>query len=136
MSMLNINLSDVPELHHLPAGEYKLRIEGADLKDTKDATGKYAFIRYTSADDPDAKGISDFIHIPMESDDKTKANNKARRIADLVRGLGLNIETTDGDALVAALNEAQGKCFWAILNEKDDDTYGTQNTVKKYVRSV
>lgn len=127
MSLLDIDVSGAQEPKTVEAGtECKLRI--IDVRqDINKHNHAYFMPRFDVTDEPLAKDFTDYMEIPHdEMDAKTKARAEWK-IRTFLEAFGLPIS--------GSLNpdEWKGLTGWAILGVSTDDTYGEQNTVRKYV---
>ena len=128
MSLLNLNLNDVPDLEVLPEGDYELKIGRADIKDyTSDkGNGQYMNISLTVIDEANAPTIYHTIFLPNSSDDESQANAKKRRIIQFYKAFDIDL---DG----AELSELSGKTGYAFLRiEAATAKYEERNSVGKF----
>ena len=127
MSLLDIDVTSAKEPTVMPAGsEVKLRI--IDVRADTDKNGNpYLMPRFDVVDEPLAKDFTDFMGLTYDGqDEKEKARNEWK-VNTFLSAFGLP-NPYHGDTA-----DMQGKTGWAILGSKTDDTYGEQNTVRKYV---
>ena len=127
MSFLDLNVNDVPDLIALPEGEeYQLRILECEIKTS--AKGNQGIqCRFDVPAEPNSKDITHWIGIPSANDDEKKRNSALRRIRDFCTCFGI---PTDGGI---DLSNVQGNTGWAILAIENDDTYGEQNRIKRFI---
>jgi hypothetical protein len=131
MSLLDLNLQDVKDLRSVEPGEYKVR-----LIEVKQAVSKnlndYIMARFSLPDVPDAK---DFNHIMMlpdnlaggSSGDEKKSTARLRAIKSFMTALGQDVS---GEIDLDKMAGAEG---WALLIEEEDEQYGTQNRIKRFM---
>jgi hypothetical protein len=127
MSFLDLNVNDVPDLTVLPEGEeYELRILECEIK-TSSKGNQGIQCRFDCPAEPNSKDITHWIGIPDASADEKKRNAALRRIRDFCICFGIN--TVGG----IDLSDVQGRTGWAILAIENDDTYGEQNKIKRFI---
>lgn len=127
MSFLDLNVNDVPDLQALPEGEeYELRILECEIK-TSSKGNQGIQCRFDVPSEPNSKDITHWIGIPDASADEKKRNSALRRIRDFCTCFGIN--TAGG----IDLSDVQGRTGWAILAIENDDTYGEQNRIKRFI---
>jgi len=136
MSMLDVsNQMDEIEAAEEPtiaeAGEeYKLRIigcrEGIDKNDLD-----YFAPLFEVVGAPMVKEFSGFIHVP----DKGKMDEKKYQRSLYAIKVFASCFDIDLSRPVDYKDDLPGLEGWAILGAKTDDTYGEQNTIRKYIVS-
>lgn len=123
------DLTGVPEQHALPAGEARLRGVSLEKRKQKPEKGNGEFLMaiFEPVDDPNGKLINHVMMLPKDDDDERTTNQKLRRIRDFRQAFGLGI--------IGPLNfvDFEGALGWAILTVEEDDQYGEQNRIKKFV---
>jgi hypothetical protein len=127
MSFLDFDLNDVPALDVVPAGEeYKLRITSCEMKiSSKGNPGIQVRLDIPSA--PASKDISHWINLPDASTDEKKKIRQLNQVKEFCLCFGLDLSRPEfGDNLV-------GSTGWALLDVEEDDTYGEQNRVKRFI---
>jgi hypothetical protein len=127
MSLLDIDVSGAQEPKTMEAGsEVKIRI--IDVRQDTDKNGNpYIMPRFDIVDEPLAKDFTDFMGLPHEGmDAKQKARNEYK-IKSFLESFNL---PTSGQL---DPDEWKGLTGWAILGTSTDNTFGEQNTVRKYV---
>jgi hypothetical protein len=107
----------------LPAGWYQAKINGAEIKTTKNGTGQYIAVRY------DITGPSHQGRVVYGNLNIKNANPKAEEIgrsqlAELMRSIGL-ARVTDSDQLI-------GGDLQIKLAVKKDEEYGDKNEIKGF----
>lgn len=123
MSLLDLDLENVPDLVLLPIGEYRLRIESAKEKTSKN--GKEMLeVMFIPVDEADAAPIFEYIMLPDSSDEERTANAKKRRLRDLVKAF--NIPN------YGELNNWTGCTGFAAVVIETDPQYGDKNRIKAY----
>jgi len=127
MSLLDIDVSGAQEPKTVEAGtECKLRI--IDVRqDTNKHGNPYIMPRFDVVEEPLAKDFTDYMELPHEEmDAKTRARAEWK-IATFLNAFSL---PTSGQMNP---DEWKGLTGWGIVGVSTDDTYGEQNTVRKYV---
>jgi hypothetical protein len=126
MSLLDLNLQDVKDLRSVEPGEYKVR-----LIEVKQAVSKnlndYIMARFSLPDVPDAKDFNHVMMLPDNSGDEKKSNARLRAIKSFMTAFGQDVS---GEIDLDKMAGAEG---WALLIEEEDDTYGTQNRIKRFM---
>lgn len=96
------DLSDIPSLEPVPAGEYDLRVISA--KDVKsDRTGREGIMLICEVTgEENAQNVFHRIWLPMEKDDQNKKDTMWRMVKEFLEALGLDageVETSDFEGL-------------------------------------
>ena len=87
-TMFELNPEDVPDVELLPDGEYQVRVQKAEVKESK-AGDKYFNIVLVPVDHPAAEPIYYSLFPPKGSDDERKKLNKQRRIKAFLEAAGV-----------------------------------------------
>ena len=136
MSMLDVsNQMDEIEAAEEPTiaetgEEYKLRIiscrEGTDKNDLN-----YFAPLFEVVGAPMVKEFSGFLHVPNKGAmDEKKYKRSLYAIKVFAETFGIDLSRP-----VDYEDDLPGLEGWAILGSKTDDTYGEQNTIRKYIAS-
>jgi hypothetical protein len=127
MSFLDFNFDDVVEPRTVdPDREYKLRI--TDVRSGTDKNGNpYYMPRFEILDEVGAKSFTYFLGLPNDSMDAKRLNSVKYKIKTFLDAFGLPY---DGDPE----NDWAGAEGWAILGVEENDQYGPQNVIKKFVK--
>jgi len=129
-SLLDIGegVADAPEPKTVPADtEYKLRI--IDCRQELDKNEEpYILPRFEVVDEPLAKDFTKFLRLPHEGLDE---KGKVRARSALRIFLEAFSLPTSGQI---DLEDMKGKTGWGILGIEDNEQYGEQNYVKKFVQ--
>jgi len=126
-SLLDIDVSSAEEPKVVPADEeYKLRILDATIdRDKNDEP--YLLPRFEVVDEPLAKDFTKFLRLPHDG-----LNEK--QLARVQWNLKLFLEAFDLPTKGRLDPEdLKGKVGWAILGIEDNEQYGEQNYVKKFI---
>lgn len=110
--------------------EYKLRIIGC--REGTDKNGLDYFAPMFEVDGaPMVKEFSGFFHVPDKGGmDEKKYKRSLYAIKVFASCFGLDLSRP-----VDYEDDLPGLEGWAILGSKTDDTYGEQNTIRKYIAS-
>ncbi len=128
MSFLtDINFDDVVEPRAVDADkEYKIRI--VDVKEGTDKNGNpYALPRLEILDELGAKDFTYFLGRPNpDTMDAKQINSAKHKIKTFLEAFDIDSSADPSDWV--------GSESWAILGMKEDEQYGEQNFVKKFVK--
>jgi hypothetical protein len=129
MGFLDINLSGAQEPKAVPEGEYLIR--WVDTNEGIDKNGHaYIMPLFDIPSEQFSKTFSFFAGLPHQEMTPKDLNATKFNLTRLFESFGIDhTKTID-------YNSCKGKESWAILGVKDDDQYGKQNFVKKFVRPV
>lgn len=128
-SFIDISLADTPELSALPEGEYRVQVTDAEMSTNKSG-GKYVLLRLEVPNEPTSKDFTHYLGLPSDDDTEKQVIKRKNRIKETMEALGYDYAAQGGidvDALV-------GLEGWAHLGESQDPEYGTQNSVRKWVK--
>ncbi len=125
MSLLDLNLENVPELSTVPEGEYTLVCRSAEVKTSQNTGGQYISLRYEIVGEPDALPVYHVVMLPTPEDDDAKRNWRLRQLKRLFESHGCDISQPDPEELV-------GKEVQAMLVVEEDE-YGPQNRIKRFL---
>ncbi len=129
MSFIDIPASRVEEAQEpkaVPEGEYELSVLRAEVKDTRTG-GKMISLAFKIEGEPLAQVVPDWLHLPDDNDDPNAENRKLLRIKQFCQAFDYDYANgIDTDELV-------GQTGKAILGLKEHETYGEQNSIRKYV---
>ena len=122
--------ANVPDLVLLKDGEYRLRCDGAEIKDSKSTEGnQYLQLVLKAVDEPNAQTIFHNVHLVNGSEDETKRNNKLRIIRDTVKAFDLDLSNTQ-----LPVQDFCGVTVDAIVaTEEGDGQYPPKNVIKKFL---
>lgn len=112
----------------LPAGsEVEVEVRYADVGTSQKSGGKYIRLGLTIPSEPTSKDFNEFIHLPGSDDDPKTANRKNQRLRAFMRCMDLDESRTFSPTDLIGLSG------WVILGMKEDQEYGEQNFVKKFI---
>ena len=125
MSFLDIDVDSAIEPRSVPADmEYELRI--LEVKHGLDKNGNpYIMPRFEVINEVGAKDFTKFFGLPNASDDAKRKNAKAWAIKAFCGAFKLDA-SSDTDTWVGATG-------WAILGVEENEQYGAQNYIKRFV---
>lgn len=126
-SLLDIDVTDAPEPKVVPANEeYKLRIiDATSDRDKNDEP--YLLPRFEVVDEPLAKDFTKFLRLPhgeLSEKQLIRVNSDIRKYLEAFE----LPNPFKGDPA-----EMKGHTGWAILGVGDDEQYGEQNYIKKFI---
>ena len=128
-SLLDIgdDVAGAPEPKVVPAGEeYKIRILDC-RQDLNKNQEPYIMPRFDVTSEPYAKDFTTYIGLVNDNMDEKE---KFRARSDLRLFLECFGLPTSGQL---DIDDMKGKTGWAILGVKEDDQYGEQNTIRKFI---
>jgi len=127
MSMLDMNLGDAQEPKAVPADEeYKIRI--LTCRSDNDKNGDpYLLPMFEIPDQPTSKGFTKFLRVPHQDLDAKQLNSAKWTMKMFLEAFGMDPGRPFDP------EELSGKEGWAILGVSDDEEYGEQNYVKKFI---
>ena len=127
MSILDVNLADVPDLTTVPGGtEVEVQISSLEQEESK-AGNPMLTCRLKILNEENVGLITNYLTLPIEADDDETKNSKLRRLKRFCESFG--IDFANGIDLEAS----RGKTSWAIVNEEISEEFGAKNTVKRFV---
>jgi len=127
MSLLDMNLGDAQEPKAVPADEeYKIRI--LTCRSDSDKNGNpYLLPMFEIPDQPTSKGFTKFLRVPHQEMDAKQMNSAKWSMTLFLQAFGMDPGRPFDP------EELNGKEGWAILGVSDDEEYGEQNFVKKFI---
>ena len=124
-TFLDVETGDAVEPKALPAGEYKIHV--VDVRMDTDKNGHpYMLPRFEIVGEPTAKDFTRFHGLPHPELTEKQLNSCIWDIGQFKKCFGI----PDGKV---PLNEMIGSEGWALLGMKDNQEYGEQNTLRKYI---
>jgi len=122
-----LDFDDVIEPKAVPEGEYELRVIEVTQNVNKN-NEPYIMPRFEIASEPTAKEVSKYMALPINSMDEKRMNRTKLNLKRFFDAMGVDISGgVDLDAL-------KGETVWAILGLEEDDEYGEQNFIKRFVQ--
>jgi len=107
----------------LPAGWYKVKIAGAELKDTKAGNGQYIAVRYDITG-PSHEGRVVFGNLNIRNPNPKAEEIGHQQLGELMRAIGLS-KVQDTDELIGGVLSIK-------LAVTQSEQYGASNDVKGY----
>jgi len=120
------NVEDAQDPIAMAAGEYKLRLIECDGLRENAAGNDYVLPRFEVVGEPLAKDFTYYLPLPAEEYDEKRTAKVLAGIKNFCLCFGIDTNSFDTD-------ELQGLEGWAILGVSDDEQYGEQNYIKKFV---
>jgi len=126
-TILDLDFTGTVEPKAYPGGkEYKIRLLDV-TKDTNKNDEAYILPRFEISGKPDSKDFTHYMGLPHSGMNEKQANSAKFRIMQFYGCFGI---PTKGKI---NLEDYKGKEGWAILGYKEDDEYGPQNFVRKFL---
>lgn len=119
------NFEDSQELKSVPEGEYQVRVLSAEVKASQKTGGDYIMARLDIPSEPLSKEMNHVMMLPTNSDTEKQRNNRSLAIKNFFKAFGFSGKVN--------LPEMEGATAWAILREEEDEEYGMQNRVRRFV---
>lgn len=120
------NIDDLPEeegFDPIPAGEYRVAIKGAELKPTKDGTGKYIALRLDVLG-PSHQGRVIFSNVNIQNRNPDAEKIGQQQLGSIARAIGVkSVSNTD---------QLLGGELAVKVVVKSDPEYGPRNEVKRF----
>ena len=127
MTLLDIDVTDAQEPKVVPADEeYELRIIDAKTDTNKDGN-PYLLPRFEVVGEPLAKDFTKYIGLPHEEMDAKQLHRAKWALKSYLECFGL---PTSGQLVVG---DMVGLTGWGILGVEDNEQYGEQNYVKRFI---
>jgi len=124
-----INVADLPasqsgSFEPLPAGDYQVAIESAEIKDTNDKTGQYIKLKM-KVNGPTHAGRVVFSNLNIRNKSPKAEEIGRQQLGDIMRAIGL-ATLTDTDQLIG------GSLVVKLAIKPADGQYEAGNEVKAY----
>ena len=121
--ILDYNLEDVPELKAVAPGEYSLTI--INVEEKVDKNGNPGILVMMKIADEEAKSVTTWLSLPGDDDEVEVKNRKLRNLKRFLECFSLTLPLEVSDMV--------GSEGWAILRLEDDEEYGEQNRIKRFL---
>jgi len=122
-----MNLEDTPELSTVEEGEYEVRCTDVEKRHSEKTGGDYLLLRLEIPTIPESEQITEVLMLPTENDSEKQQIRRKNAIKRAAQAFGVGIsggvETED----------FIGESAWCILTEEEDEEYGMQNRVRRFV---
>ncbi len=125
-TFLDVDTSDAVEPKAEPAGEHKIRVIGADNGIDKNQH-PYFLPRFEIPEKPTSKDFTKFHTLPYDGMSEKDLERAKWNLDQFKKCFGL---PSEGRLNVSEMIGLEG---WAILGMKEDQEYGEQNYVRKYI---
>ena len=126
MSLLDYDMSQVPELTVAPEGEYLLTITKMEEHE-KDKSGNPYLMSYMSIDDqPNTPAVRHFIGLPGEGMDEEETNNRLRRLGYFLDAFDIQMPIDTSEMV-----SKQGSAILSI--DPADGQYPESNSIKRFI---
>jgi hypothetical protein len=127
MGFLDINLSDAVEPNVVP-GEEEYQIRLLSITEGTDKNGyPYILPRFDIPDHPTSKDFTKFLYLPRDGMDSKELNKIKWNLLNFLNAFNID------HSQQIDLNMVGGSTAWAILGVSENEQYGEQNYVKKFI---
>lgn len=135
MSLLDFNVTDVPDQTVLPQGQHQLEVARAEVRQQKPEKGQSEFLMLTlvPTEDPNAKEITHVLMLPDETVNERDNNNRARRLKEFIKAFGISAYTVADIKAAAANDSLVGASGFGVLAIESSEEYGEQNRVQRFL---
>lgn len=129
MSLLNLNVEDVPDLEVLAPQEYELKIEKAEIKSYENdkGSGQFLSLMFSVIGEETAKPVFHSLFFPNDTDNQQQIDGKKRGFKAFFQAFNLPLS---GETEVEELRGATGWAYLRVNPEKDG--YEEKNYVSKF----
>lgn len=125
--ILDEDTTNTVELHSMPEGEYQLRFLKGEQKMSKKTNKPMVQLNFDIVGEVEAKDLTHYIMLPTSDMDAKERNRRQLSIRDLKYAFGLSDnDRIDFDSLI-------GETVWAILAEEENEEYGKQNRIRRFL---
>lgn len=126
MSLIDLHVDDAVEPRTIPEGtEVQVRILKASLE-ISDNNNEYILAILEVPTEPTAKDFRHMMMVPTSEDSEKQQNARKYRIKEFCEAFGLSTSSINPESW-------DGSQAWAILRETEHETYGLQNSVRKFL---
>jgi len=131
MSILDLNFDDVydPELHE-DGSEVELTIRSAKMQQSKSGKNQVLHVTFHDPSNYKISPFTEYLTVPSQADkneDPAKYNNMMLRLRAFGDAFGVNFTGLNPE------NDLQGLTGTAIVGIREDEQFGRQNYIRKYV---
>jgi hypothetical protein len=138
VSLFDVALADVPDVHLVPPGEYKVRISKAESKNSK-SNKPGRLLSLIIPDDPASQSMVMWVSDPNPEDPERTQQASLRRIKEVVQAFKLRIKTAS-QFLAIPDNELVGLEAFAMIDVRPETTdaesgrvYPKSNNITRFV---
>lgn len=129
MSFLDIDLKDAVEPKAVPADEeYEIRLVSLEQSVNKKGN-PYLLPRFDIPNVVGSKDFTKYLSLPHSEMSEKELNNCKWQLKNFFEAFGIDHTKTIN------YDEYIGNTAWAILGVSEDDEYGEQNYIKRFVKA-
>lgn len=125
-TFLDVDVGDAVELEAQPEGEYNLVCNDASIG-RGDSGQRYIMLRLTIPDIMESKGVTEILMHPEDAEDEKQRNMRKLGIKRACEAFG--VDFAGGFDVTDFINKEAR----AYLSVEDDEQYGRQNNVARWV---
>lgn len=126
MSFLDVTNAQEPSFEPVPAGEYILQVEEAEVRDTKDMTGQYISAKLTIiGGEYDNRKV--FVMYNIKNKNQKAVEIGMGQLKALMKSAGMQ------NFVLNSVGELCGLTFGAKLGIKRSEEYDDKNVIKSYL---
>lgn len=115
--------------------EHEVQIVKAEIGESgehaKTAGQKYLRVTYKSQEDPDSRPFNDIFMLPIPGQDQDTFNMRGRMLKDFFNCF--EFDYRNGFNIYEETDQLKGLTGEVIVRTADNDQYGEQNEVKRYL---
>lgn len=124
--ILDQDTTEAVELTTVPEGEYQIRFLAGEQKVSKKGAPMLQ-LRFDIPEDPTSKDLTHYMMLPTPDMDAKQRNRRLLDIRNLKAAFGL----TDSQAM--DFDQLVGTLVWAVLAEEENEEFGMQNRIRRFV---
>lgn len=115
--------------------EYTLQVVKATIGESgegkKTEGQKYLMVTFKAIDEPDSRPFNDVFMLPFPGLDQDQFNMRGRQLREFLQAA--EFDYANGWNILQDTNELVGIEVNAVVRVDDNDEYGEQNAVKRYI---
>ena len=123
--VLDYALDDIPDLGVVEEGEHLLTVTGVNYTEADKNGNPFLIINFRIENAPNTKNVSHFIGLPGPNHNEEESQDRLRSLKYFATAFGVSMPINS--------DEIEGAQGTAILKVEDNDEYGEQNKVKRFV---
>lgn len=127
-SVLDYNLTDIPDEAPVEPGEYEMKVLSATHKISSTSGKPMVEVVLGVSEEPNARSVYTYLSLPAEKDDTKAINGKLRRLRSFYDCFAVDYEGGSVE-----LDNLIGETGFCILSEEDDPEYGASNSVRRFL---
>lgn len=130
MSLLDLNLTDIPDDLPVPKGEYLIVLRKTEITKSKKSGDNMikAMIEIDTDDFESVAPIWYYMVLPGMQDDLDTLKMKKRKIKRFCEAFSISYNPSGFD-----LETGWNNSCWAILGVEESEEYGDKNTIERFV---